>query len=119
MIDQPSPARFEQAFGALTHLRAAGVSVVLDSRDGGLPIVLHWGVDLGELSQQGLEDLALAARGPVTDSAMDVPDRPTLIPTAAEGWVGSPGLLGSRGGRDFSPLFALVEESAVERSGDH
>jgi alpha-galactosidase len=102
--------------GSLTHLRAGGVSVVLDTRDEGVPVVLHWGVDLGETSPEILEDLALAARGPVTDSKLDVPDRPTLIPTAAEGWVGSPELFGSRGGRDFSPLFKLVDRRRSSRA---
>jgi alpha-galactosidase len=92
------------------------VSVVLDTRDGGLPVVVHWGADLGECSDEVLDDLALGGRGPVTDSRIDVPDRPALLPTAAEGWIGSPGLTGSRGGRDFSPLFAGVDEAALDGS---
>jgi alpha-galactosidase len=104
----------ESAPGSLTSLRSDGVGVVLDSRDGGLPVVVHWGADLGDPPEEILEDLALGARGPVTDSSIDVPDRPTVIPTPAEGWIGAPGVIGSRGGRDFSPLFRLVGETAID-----
>ena len=59
--------------GSLTHLQAGGVSVVLDSRGGGLPAVLHWGRDLGELSESELAELRRAVTAPVGDSVIDVP----------------------------------------------
>ena len=96
--------------GALTHLRAGGVSVVLDTRGGGLPAVLHWGRDLGELPDDELAALALVTRAPVGDSLIDVPPRISLLPTPAEGWVGTPGLTGSRAGQDFSAHFTVVRE---------
>ena len=96
--------------GALTHLRAGGVSVVLDSRGGGLPAVLHWGRDLGEPTDAELADLALAIRAPAGDSLIDVPTRISLLPTPAEGWVATPGLTGSRAGRDFSAVFRVISE---------
>ena len=46
---------------ALIHLRAGGVSLVLDSSDGRLPAVLHWGADLGELDAEGLPYLSIQA----------------------------------------------------------
>jgi len=97
--------------GALTHLRAGGVSVVLDTRGGGLPAVLHWGRDLGVLAESELADVQLAARAPVADSLIDVPARISLLPTPAEGWVATPGLTGSRAGQDFSALFRVVGET--------
>ena len=33
---------------ALLHLRASGVSLVLDLTEGRLPAVVHWGADLGD-----------------------------------------------------------------------
>ena len=96
--------------GALKHLRAAGVSLILDTRGGGLPGVLHWGRDLGELSDAELLDFALALEAPVGDSLIDVPERVSLLLTPAEGWVGTPGLTGSRGGEDFSALFRVISE---------
>ena len=41
----------------LVHLRAAGVSLVLDVR-GRLPAVVHWGHDLGDLDADDLAALA-------------------------------------------------------------
>ena len=32
------------------HLRAAGTSFVLDARGTGVPVVIHWGSDLGAVS---------------------------------------------------------------------
>jgi alpha-galactosidase len=98
--------------GALTHLQAGGVSVLLDSRGGGLPAVLHWGRDLGELAEAELADLALAALAPAGDSLIDVPTRISLLPTPAEGWVATPGLTGSRAGRDFSAVFRVIAEES-------
>ena len=102
------------AAGHLTHLRRSGVSVVLDSRGPALPAVVYWGSDLGELSPDDLSELEFASRAPFGDSRIDVPKRVSVLPTAAEGWVGRPGLVGSRAGAAFSPLFDLVGEEAVE-----
>ena len=100
----------QQHVGSLTHLRAAGVSVVLDSRGRLLPAVVHWGTDLGDLSAAELADLVVAARPPLGDSEFGSPQRVCVVPTEAEGWLGTPGLSGSRGGRGFSPRFTLVDE---------
>ena len=103
--------------GTLTHLRSGGVSVVLDTRGGGLPAVLHWGSDLGDLTTGELDDLETALIAPVGDSRIDVPPRISMLPTPAEGWVGTPGLGGSRGGRDFSPTFTVAAEESLGDCG--
>lgn len=100
--------------GTLTHLRAAGVSVVLDTRGGGLPAVLHWGRDLGELSDDDLLEFALAVVAPAGDSLIDVPERVSILLTPAEGWVGTPGLTGSREGQDFSALFRVFRAEPLQ-----
>ena len=82
--------------GSLSHLRAGGVSVLLDSSGGGLPAVLHWGADLGVLSETALVETASALGAPLGDSAIDVPGQGQPVADAAEGWVGTPGLIGSR-----------------------
>lgn len=99
--------------GSLVHLRGAGVSVALDSRSASLPAVVYWGADLGDLDSGALEQLVLAARSPFGDSRIDVPERVSVLPTPAEGWVGTPGLTGSRAGRDFSPLFTVTDQTEV------
>ncbi len=96
--------------GTLTHLRSGGVSVVLDSRDLRLPCVHFWGPDLGIVSDDDLVALADAALPPVRDSEIDVVSKVSLVPTAAEGWTGVPGLRGSRAGADFSAAFEIVGE---------
>jgi alpha-galactosidase len=103
--------------GTLTHLRSGGVSVLLDTRDGGLPAVLHWGSDLGDLTPDELAALEIALEAPVGDSRIDVPTRISMLPTPAEGWVGTPGLTGNRGGRDFSPTFTVRHEEPLGDTG--
>ena len=104
------------AAGALTHLRCAGVSLVLDSRHGGVPGIVYWGSELGELTDDELSDVEFAVRAPVGDSRVDVPERVSLLPMPADGWVGRPGITGSREGRAFSPSFDLVGERPAEAS---
>lgn len=102
--------------GRLTHLRSGGVSVVLDSRAGALPAVVYWGAELGELPADELAELEFAGRAPVGDSRIDVPERVSILPSAAEGWVGRPGIVGSRRGVAFSPLLVLDGQDALDPS---
>lgn len=75
-----------------THLRAAGVSVILDDRGAEVPSLLHWGRDLGPLGEQSLAQLAVASVPAVPPSSIDSPLRLSLIPTIGEGWTGRPAL---------------------------
>ena len=89
----------------LVHLRAAGVSLVLDARRG-LPAVLHWGHDLGDATPADLEALALAAVPSTVPNDLDEAEPfGALLPEHSSGWNGRPGLAGSRTGRDWSPRF--------------
>ena len=91
------------------HLRAAGVSLVLNVRGGGLPAVLHWGHDLGDLTADELAALALAGVPGTVPNDLDEPAPfGALLPEHSSGWNGRPGLAGSRGGRGWSPRFALA-----------
>lgn len=91
----------------LVHMRAAGVSLVLDLRGSGLPAVLHWGADLGDLTQEELSRLAEAVTMPNMPGFDDVVPRVALLPEHGSGWPGQPGLTGHRQGADWSPLFTL------------
>jgi alpha-galactosidase len=92
------------------HLRAAGVSLVLDARSGRLPTVLHWGHDLGEVSTADLADLAVAEVPGTVPNDLDDPVRAgAVLPEHALGWNGRPGLAGSRSGEGWSPLFSLTD----------
>jgi alpha-galactosidase len=88
------------------HLRAAGVSLVLDTR--GTASVLHWGPDLGDVD---LESLA-GSRGPaVPPSSIDVPLRLSLLPSLAEGWSGRPAI---DSGHGFRTAEAHLQDQTLE-----
>ena len=70
--------------------------MLLSERDGALPAVLHWGVDLGE---GPLDELTALLTSSVAHSAVDTPVLPGLLPEYASGYAGRPGLQVLRGVR--------------------
>lgn len=78
------------------HLRAAGVSLLVDARGTGMPAVVHWGADLGDLTAGQAEAVAAASVPAVPPSSIDVPLILGLVPTWGDGWSGRPGLQVSR-----------------------
>ncbi len=78
------------------HLAASGVSVLLDVTDGRVPAIAHWGRALGTLEPEGLDALCEATTPPVPQNLVDVPVRVGLLPQVSDGWLGRPGLGGSR-----------------------
>ncbi|MET1018076.1 MAG: glycoside hydrolase family 36 N-terminal domain-containing protein, partial [Leifsonia flava] len=95
------------------HLRAAGVSLLLDTRGTGVPGVIHWGRDLGPLSDAELVSLADAIVPAVSPSSIDVPIRLSLLPSFREGWSGRPALSVFRD----APVDLSLELVGVEASG--
>ena len=100
-------------------LRAAGVALVLDITGGRLPSVLHWGADPGALGEADLAALAEAGVSPTRPSSPDVPPYLAILPEPWTGWLGTPGLVGSRSGRAWSPKFSVtgIEADGVELHG--
>ncbi|MFC7528534.1 alpha-galactosidase [Actinoplanes sp. GCM10030250] len=92
----------------LVHLSAAGVSLVLDCRGTALPSIVHWGDALGDLSQEQLASLALAAAPQPIGFSADTPVRVSILPEQSAGWLGHPGLAGHREGRSWSSKFEMV-----------
>ena len=90
-------------------IRDGEVSLVLDLTSGRLPSVAHWGRDLGPVSDGDAAGLLRSGVPPLAANLIDEPVRATLIPEHWTGWVGRPGLSGSRGGRDWSPKFTTTE----------
>ncbi|GAA1058349.1 alpha-galactosidase [Agromyces luteolus] len=84
------------------HLRNGGTSVVLDHARAALPTIVHWGADLGAVTADDLDAVAIAALPQRVSGGLDRPAALTLIPQDADGWLGTPGLAGHRGGRAFS-----------------
>jgi alpha-galactosidase len=105
------------------HLRAAGASFVLDARGTAVPVIVHWGADLGDLSDDALADLADSQTPAVGPSSIDTPLRQSILPAMADGWSGRPGIAGYHEGAALSPLgmqhspaFVLAGIDAVDRS---
>lgn len=92
----------------LVHLRRGGTSVVVSLTDDRLPRVLHWGRDLGALDAEALAALELATRPTIGDSAVTYPQPLPVLPQLADGWLGAPGLQGSRDGRAWAPRFTVT-----------
>jgi len=89
-------------------LRAGGVALILDISGDRLPAVLHWGADPGELTAADAVALAAGGVSPVMPSSPDVPPYLSVLPEPWTGWLGTPGLVGSRAGRAWSPRFELT-----------
>ncbi|TDE08932.1 alpha-galactosidase [Jiangella asiatica] len=104
-------------------LTRAGVSLVLDLATPGLPRVLHWGAALDGLDDDARTALRSAALPTRRGGAPTEPAAPTLLPAQVDGWVGRPGVAGSRG-RAWShprlvPFDVAVDDASVRvRSRD-
>ena len=77
-------------------LRTEGVSVLVDLTGGRLPALVHWGADLGDRSTMTMPR-GLTGIAPVAVNLVDEPIRLSLLPEHWTGWVGRPGITGSRG----------------------
>ena len=104
-----SPPSAQLPAGAIHHLSAGGVSLVLDTRGPRLPRIVHWGSALGELSAQLLDNLATADIRAAVTNVPDDPVLPSIVTEHAMGWPGLPGLLGHRAGRSWSTLFTVTD----------
>jgi alpha-galactosidase len=93
----------------LVALRSEGVLLVLDVSAGQLPAIVHWGPDLGILELGDVEALILSNIDPGGPNVVDEPVRLAILPEHWTGWVGRPGLRGSRAGRAWSPKFTATE----------
>lgn len=107
--------------GTRVHLRGGGVSLLLEygaTWAPGLPRVLHWGDDLGRLGSRQLEAVAATAQPRRGNSAFSVPGIPSLVPVEAEGWLGRPGLVGSRNGAHYvTRLQTIGHEPLADATG--
>ncbi len=78
------------------HLRAGGTSVLLVPSADGVPTLLHWGADLGDLTPADIASYALLRVPGVPMSALDAPRHLSVLPTNVEGYTGTPAVEVSR-----------------------
>lgn len=93
----------------LVHLEGGGTSLVLDTRGGAVPAVLHWGGPLGPLDQDDLAAVADAVSRQTPPSTLDSAWQLSLMPLESDGWSGRPGLQLSRGGVEVRTRWRLQE----------
>ena len=95
-------------YNRMLAIHNADTSLVLDLSEAALPAVLHWGANLGELTETELAALALTDVEPNLESRPDHPVRISMLPEQSSGWDGRPGLIGSRLGQAWSPKFSVT-----------
>lgn len=91
----------------LIHLDVAGVHALIEFAPDAIPSIVSWGASLGDVSEEEARSLALAARRAIVDNTPAAPRPVAIIPEQRHGWRGRPGLVGHRGGRDWSPAWRL------------
>jgi alpha-galactosidase len=96
---------------ACVSLQTEGVSVMVDITDGRLPALVHWGAELGDHAHADAVALIEAGVPPGGPNLVDEPVRLSLLPEHWTGWVGRPGITGSRAGRAWSPQFTTTSLS--------
>ena len=102
----------------IVHLRSDTVSVVIDARGDGLPVLLHWGRPLGELSEEDLGALAEVTGTLVGPNMPNEPARLALLPESSTGYPGRPGLRGHRSGPGWTSEFRLTHRSVTDTSAE-
>lgn len=100
--------------GGVAHLRRGGTSVLLRLDPDRLPCVLHWGPDLGDLAPDHLAGAVIGLGMPLVDSVIMSQEVVAVLPQHSSGWLGRPGLQGSREGRAWSVALDRVEHVASQ-----
>jgi alpha-galactosidase len=97
-------------------LSDAGVSLVIDVGSG-IPRVLHWGERIEPAAEDRgfLDTLAQSQHG--ADGLSGSRRTPAVVPEQSDGWFGTPGLEGHRGGRAFTSRFRSDGWNVSGRAG--
>ena len=95
-------------------LRRAGVMVVAEASGPWLPVIVYWGKDLGELTEEQMAALPMAVQLLEGQRQRDPEAVVSLSPSRAQGWAGWPGLSGHRSGLASQPMFHLEEATKSE-----
>jgi alpha-galactosidase len=102
-VPEPQHAR------RFTLLRAHGTSLIVEHLADGLPVVLHWGADLGNLQDTDLDQLSLAVSRQTAPGTLDAAWQLNILPQESDGWAGRPGTLLTRAGVPIFPRWSVDE----------
>ncbi|HWC23581.1 MAG TPA: alpha-galactosidase [Flexivirga sp.] len=90
-------------------LRRDGVGIVVHVPEDGLPTVVHWGADPGELGAPDLRALCDAGGRQTPPGTLDAAWQLSVLPHEVDGWAGRPGILISSEARPVWPQWRTVE----------
>ena len=104
------------------YITAGSSAVIFDNSLGGVPQVCYWGESLGELAASDVSAATLANREPLGGNPPDLRSPTRIVPLESDGWLGRPGLVGSRvDGTAWTPrvgdvVVELPDSSKLENS---
>ena len=96
---------------SLLHMRTRGVSLLMHLQSAGLPVILHWGADLGDLDGLSAEAL-VAAFGP-TGLDQFPSMMSSLLPEFSAGWNSRAALAGSHDGHTSAASFTHSQSRLI------
>lgn len=86
------------------------VSVLFDVTVGKTPAITYWGAALHGITGDELPALVTSQLPAVPNNSLETPVRMSILPTPADGWLGTPGVAGSRtNGSAFTLRMETVE----------
>ncbi|OCG73554.1 alpha-galactosidase [Microbacterium sediminis] len=88
-------------------LRRAGTDVVLTWSDHRIPAIAYWGPSFTHADAADIAAAAAAIATLPVKTTVDAVVPASLLPEHGTGWMGRPGLVGDREGRDWSTAFRL------------
>ena len=97
----------------VVHLRRGGTSVVARLAPDNLPCILHWGPDLGDHPPDQFQELIRALQMPGPHEPTYPHSWASVIPRQTAGWLGRPGLVGHRKGREWALTFTTVKHTGA------
>jgi len=89
-------------------LRKHGTTLVFEQPETGLPVVLHWGGDLGDLSETDCAQLSAAVSRQTPPGTLDAAWQVSILPQESDGWPGRPGVLLTRDGAPVFPRWSVT-----------
>jgi alpha-galactosidase len=104
----------DDAAVSLLHMRAEGVSVLVELKPTRLPVILHWGTDIGDLDGLPTPTL-LAAFGPT--SLDPLPSMMfSVVPESSAGWSLRAALAGSHDGHASAASFTVSRSRLISET---